>query len=69
MDNEELNKRVNEVFDLKEGEYCQEVFTYNDELHVILVDKDNIPWAYVPDMSERPQAMAYILGQRDDFND
>ena len=69
MHQQELNKRVNEVFDLDENDFCCDVHLDNEQLCVTLVDPDGVPWDYLPDMSNRPEALDYLLGKRNDFND
>lgn len=71
----EFNKRCNEVFESREGDkyyFVDEVFS--DDRVVITMsetDKDGyeLIFNYEANMVERPEALAYILGQRDDFND
>ena len=67
---EELQKRADEVFLLDEGdlivsvdgdEECTRVRIYNEI--------SGLEWDLMPDMSERPQALAYLKGERDGFND
>lgn len=69
----ELNKRAEEVFDLQEGDYIFDVEVIYGQVYVnmeeITEKGDIVIFDYKPDMSERPQALAYLLGQRDDFND
>ena len=40
----------------------------HNDLHNIKDNKNN-DIEYYPDMSNRPEALAYLLGKRDDFND
>ena len=66
---EELNKRVNEVFDMNEGEKCYGLFVEdNGTVRVCLEDSDFV-FDYLPDMSERPEALQYLMGERDSFSD
>ena len=66
---EELNKRVNEVFDMNEGEKCYGLFIEdNGTVRVCLEDSDFV-FDYLPDMSERPEALQYLMGERDSFSD
>ena len=65
----ELNKRANEVFDLKEEETVWEVEIDNMGNVRVTLDDGETEWDYIPDMNSRPQALAYLLGERDDFND
>ena len=75
MKQEEFNRRCGEVFDLNEGEECYSIcrhYTKQGEVDKIVIamrDKDFIYFTYEPDMSERPQALAYLFGERSDFND
>ena len=71
---EELNKRAAEVFELQEWDYIYDV-TVNDD-GKILINMEELEhggrivnFDYEPDMSERPEALAYLLGERDNFND
>ena len=66
---EELNKRVNEVFDMNEGEKCYGLFVEdNGTVRVCLEDSDFV-FDYLPDMTERPEALQYLMGERDSFSD
>ena len=74
LNEEELNKRAKEVFELQEGDYIYDV-TVNDDGRV-LVNMEEVEhggrivnFDYEPDMKQRPEALAYLLGERDDFND
>lgn len=70
---DELNKRAEEVFDLQEGDYIYDVKVKNDEVLVNMEEVDEKGNIYVfdykPDMTERPEALDYLLGLRNDFND
>lgn len=69
----ELNKRAEEVFDLQEGDYIFDVEVIYGQVYVNMEETtekgDIVIFDYKPDMSERPQALDYLLGLRDDFND
>ena len=70
----ELNKRAGEVFDLKIGDYIYDVVIEDDGSVVIPMcelgdDGDYVDFKYKPDMTERPEALDYLMGKRDDFND
>ena len=70
----ELNRRAEEVFDLKIGDYVFDVIIEDDghviiPMHELGSDGDYIDFDYLPDMSERPEALDYLLGKRDNFND
>ena len=67
---EELNKRVNEVFDMNEGEKCYGLFVEDNEtVRVCLEDSDLNVFDYLPDMTERPEALQYLMGEKDSFSD
>ena len=73
MDWYEFNKRCHEVF------WCE----HDEEFYSIKADGDDITihfsqdtkdhgrqeGFYYPDMKERPEALAYLLGKTDHFND
>lgn len=74
LDQEELNKRADEVFDLRVGDYIYDVIIEDDSQVVIPMreldqDGDYVDFKYLPDMTERPEALDYLMGKRDDFND
>jgi len=74
LDLDELNKRAEEVFELQEGDY---IWGLTIEDGIVKVNMEEEEWItgksvifdYEPDMTERPQALDYLLGRRDDFND
>lgn len=71
---DELNKRCDEVFDLQEGDYIWGVYVDSQgtvRVNMEEVDKngETIIFDYLPEMTERPEALDYIMGKRDDFND
>lgn len=75
MTQKEFNKRCNEVFESREGDeyyYVEEVFS-DDRVSIAMSevdeDGDRAVFFYEANMVERPEALAYLLGQRDDFND
>ena len=75
LNQEELNKRAEEVFDLSIGDYVYDVFVEDDgSVRIPMrelsdLDGDYVDFDYLPDMKERPQALDYLLGKRNDFND
>ena len=75
LDQEELNKRAGEVFDLKIGDYVYDVCVEDDgSVRIPMrelsdLDGDWVDFNYLPDMTERPEALEYLMGKRDDFND
>lgn len=71
---EELNKRASEVFELQEGDIIYDVTVENDNVIIEMSEIDqysgrDIIFDYKPDMTERPEALDYLLGNRDNFND
>lgn len=70
MSFEELNRRANEVFVLDDGDYVTEVSGDTHSTRVRMFnDYSGLEWDLLPDMSDRPEALDYLLGKRDDFND
>ena len=70
LDKSELNRRANEVFLMDENEIVEDVRGTIDDVRVTIHNrKTDERWDYIPNMSERPQALDYLLGKRDDFND
>ena len=75
LNQEELNKRAEEVFDLSIGDYVYDVFVEDDgSVRIPMrelsdLDGDYVDFDYLPDMKERPEALDYLLGKRNDFND
>ena len=67
---EELNKRADEVFCLDEGDLIISVDGENDSTRVRIYNEiSGLEWDLMPDMSDRPEALDYLLGKRNDFND
>jgi hypothetical protein len=74
LDQEELNERAEKVFDLRIGDFIYDVMVRDDgsvkiPMREIDLDGDYVDFDYEPDMAERPQALDYLMGKRDDFND
>jgi hypothetical protein len=74
LNQEELNKRADEVFDLRIGDFIYDVIIDDDGSVIIPMqelgdDGDYVDFRYLPDMTERPEALDYLMGKRDDFND
>ena len=74
LDQTELNKRADEVFDLREGDFIYDVFIEDDggvkvSMRELDEDGDYVDFKYLPDMTNRPEALDYLMGKRDDFND
>lgn len=75
LNQEELNRRAEEVFDLAPADYIYDVIIEDDGTVKIpmrelsTLDGDYVDFDYLPDMSERPEALDYLMGKRDNFND
>ena len=75
LDQTELNRRADEVFDLNPGDFIYDAYIDDDGSFVlsmseyVLEIEDHVNFKYLPDMKERPQALDYLMGKRDDFND
>jgi hypothetical protein len=75
LDQEELNRRAGEVFDLRIGDYVYDVCVEDDGTVRIPMrelsdsDDDWVDFDYLPDMKDRQEALEYLMGKRDDFND
>lgn len=67
---EELNKRADEVFLLDEGDLVISVEGEKDSVRVRMYNEiSGLEWDLMPDMTERPEALDYLKGERGDFND
>ena len=71
---DELNKRAGEVFELQEDDYIWSVEIMGNgtvlvNMEEVTQDGDTVIFDYKPDMTERPEALDYLMGRRDDFND
>lgn len=71
LNHEELNERVWEVFLMEAGETCNgvEVVSKTKKVKLYIEDATGTLFAYEPNMDQRPEALAYIMGYRNDFND
>ena len=66
----ELNKRADEVFLLDEGDMVISVDGEKDSTKVRMYNEiTGLEWDLMPDMTERPKALAYLKGERGDFHD
>ena len=66
----ELNKRADEVFLLDEGDMVISVDGEKDSTKVRMYNEiSGLEWDLMPDMTERPEALAYLKGEREDFHD
>lgn len=71
-----LKARCNKVFLSNWYDIYTDCYINNEgQLVVEMEDKrdglanERIPFEFIPDMSNRPQAVSYLMGERDDFND
>ena len=65
----ELNKRADEVFLLDEGDVIISVDGEKDFTKIRMYNEiSGLEWDLMPDMTERPEALAYLKGERGDFN-
>lgn len=66
----DLDERCREVFILTDTEEVCDADCVDGNLRLFMCDNaDDTCWIYLPDMTERPEAMEYVLGNRNDFND
>ena len=66
----ELQKRADKVFCLDEGDLVISVDGEKDSTRIRMYNEISwLEWDYLPDMTERPEALAYLKGERGDFND
>ena len=66
----ELQKRADEVFCLDEGDLVISVKGEKDSTIFKMYNEiSGLEWDFMPDMTERQQALSYLKGTRDDFND
>lgn len=73
LDQQELNRRAAEVFELQEDDYIYSIEQIDDRVYVNMSEVDEkgntVIFDYIPDMTERPEALAYLMGERDNFDD
>ena len=66
----ELQKRADKVFCLDEGDLVISVDGEKDSTRIRMHNEiSGLEWDLLPDMTERPEALLYLKGERDDFND
>ena len=66
----ELQKRADKVFCLDEGDLVISVDGEKDSTRIRMCNEiSGLEWDLLPDMTERPEALAYLKGERGDFND
>ena len=67
---EKLQQRADEVFLLDEGDLIISVDGEGNNTRVRMFNEiTGLEWDFMPDMTERPEALAYLKGERDNFND
>ena len=70
---QQLNERADKVFVLDRSEYLYDLEVIDDQVYIDMEEDDGtgdvLRFIYKPDMANRPQALDYLLGKRDDFND
>ena len=68
----EFNKRCHEVFFTETTDNFYFIEVDDDGVRIEmseLSDGEDVVFTYEPDMTERPESLDYLLGNRDDFND
>ena len=66
----ELQKRADKVFCLDEGDLVISVDGEKDSTRIRMYNEiSGLEWDLLPDMTERPEALAYLKRERGDFND
>ena len=66
----ELQKRADEVFCLDEGDFVISVDGEKDSTRIRMYNEiSGLEWDLLPDMTERPNALLYLLGKVDSFDD
>ena len=66
----ELQKRADEVFCLDEGDLVISVDGEKDSTRIRMYNEiSGLEWDLLPDMTERPNALLYLLGKVDSFDD
>lgn len=77
LEQDEFEKRCDEVFDTQLGEEYYGIRIEDDgqvyiEMGETGTKAEQFRWVYFdykPDMTDRPEALDYLMGKRDDFND
>ena len=70
IDFTELQKRADKVFCLDEGDLVISVDGEKDSTRIRMYNEiSGLEWDLLPDMTERPNALLYLLGQVDSFDD
>lgn len=73
LTNEEFQRRCEKVFIANKNDVFYDIYIIENQVCILMdeMDDENNPvsFVYKPDMSMRPQALDYLLGRREDFND
>ena len=77
LSQEEFQKRCEEVFLMNDGDEAYDITVEDDgrvkvSMGEVGTKEEGFRWVYFdyePDMTDRPEALAYLLGERNDFND
>lgn len=69
LNEEELDRRAGEVFLLENDNHVYDFFIDDKGVCHMLMTESGGEIDYQPDMENRPQALSYLLGERNDFND
>lgn len=69
LNQEELDRRADEVFLLENDNHVFDFFVDDKGICHMLMTESGGELDYQPDMENRPQALSYLLGERNDFND
>lgn len=73
MTQKDFDKRCKEVFITQEGDEFYAINTNGSDVCIAMKETDpngeELFFNYFPDMSDREQALDYLLGKRNDFND
>lgn len=65
----ELDARCQEVFCADDGETFTGIREENGETVLTITNGNFVSYDYIPDMTGRPEALAYIKGERESFSD
>ena len=74
-DTNEINRRCDQVFNMNASDFVWGVYLTSDGQLLVEMEEINEEgessgiFNYEPDMTERPEALAYLMGERNDFND
>jgi len=73
LNGKEIQERCEKVFVAEEDDFFYDIIIEDGRVKIPMgtIDEDGYPYSFVfePNMSERPEALAYLLGERNDFND